>query len=94
MLALTPLLAAVLLVGCSKSEPERIADAAAKRYGRIEVGMTKDEVVAKLGEPASRDELRYRWETVGGPESKAGLEVRFDSAGKVASVRKTRVSHD
>ena len=95
MFALTPLMMAfVLLVGCSKSPEQRTVDAAAKRYGRIEVGMSKQEVVEKLGEPVSKQELRYRWETDGGPEFKAALEVRFNSAEKVASISTTRVSHD
>lgn len=68
--------------------------AAAKRYGQIKVGMTKAEVVAKLGEPASRQEFRYRWETAGGRDFNASLEVRFDSAEKVRSVANSRASAD
>jgi outer membrane protein assembly factor BamE (lipoprotein component of BamABCDE complex) len=88
------MMAFVVLVGCSKSPEQRTVNAAAKRYGRIEVGMTKHEVVQKLGEPTSKQELRYRWETDAGPEFKVSLELRFDSADKVASVSRTTVSHD
>lgn len=95
LFALTPIVVAfALLLGCSKSPEQRTVDAAAKRYGRIEVGMSKQEVVAKLGEPASKQALRYRWETDAGPEFKASLELRFDNADRVASVATTRVSHD
>ena len=95
LFVLTPLMVAfVLLLGCSKSPEQRTVDAAAKRYGQIAVGMSKQEVVAKLGEPASKHELRYRWETDAGPELKVSLELRFNNAGRVASVATTRVSHD
>jgi hypothetical protein len=87
-------MAFVLLCGCSKSEPERIVDAAAKQYGRIKVGMSKEEVVAKLGEPASRKELSYRWETVGDRDFTASLEVRFDRLDKVVSVACSNARRD
>lgn len=95
LVALAPIMMAfLLLLGCAKSPEQRTVDAAAKRYGRIAVGMSKQEVFEKLGEPSSRQELRYRWETAAGPEFKASLEVRFDSADRVASISTTRVSHD
>jgi len=93
LVALMSLLALVVFPGCSNSE-ERIVDAAEKRYAFVKVGMTKQELVAKLGEPVSKQDVRYRWETVAGLEMNASLEVRFDSAGKVASVARSRESHD
>jgi hypothetical protein len=95
LFALTSLMSAfVLLIGCSKTPEQRTVDAASKRYGRIEVGMSKQEVVAKLGEPASKQAFRYRWETDAGRELKVALELRFDNGDKVASVATTRVSRD
>lgn len=93
--ALTPvLLAFVLLSGCAKSEPQRTVDAAAKSYACIKVGMSKQEVVARLGDPSSGRELRYRWETSAGRDFNASLEVRFDSADKVVSVANSKASAD
>ena len=85
-----PVLALVPLSGCFKSEEQRIVDAAAKRYAFVNVGMTKDEVVAKLGEPASRQEDRYRWETAAGPETNVAIEIRFDNVGRITSVARSR----
>ncbi|MGC4075414.1 MAG: hypothetical protein QM760_23530 [Nibricoccus sp.] len=94
LFALTPLLALVLLSGCLNSEQERTVNAAAKRYGLIKVGMSKEAVIAKLGEPSSRRDLRCRWETVADPECSVALEIRFDGAEKVASAATTRVGRD
>lgn len=88
-------LAIALLAGCAKkSVAERNVDAAVKRYGAVATGMTKQEVVAKLGEPARREGARWRWETVANPQNLVALELRFDDADKVASVATTRAAHD
>ena len=94
LFALMPVLALALLSGCSKSEEQRIVDAAVKRYAFVKVGMTKQEVVAKLGEPASKQELRYRWETTAGPETNVALEIRFDNTGRITSVARSRAGQD
>ncbi|ATC65009.1 hypothetical protein CMV30_14120 [Nibricoccus aquaticus] len=93
LFALTPVMALALLSGCSNSE-ERIVEAAEKRYAFVKVGMTKQALIAKLGEPVNKQDARYRWETIAGPEMNASLEVRFDSADKVTSVARSRESHD
>src|SRR5689334_9167900 len=76
-----------LLPACSKKAPqERAVDSTARRYERVVAGMTKQEVVASLGEPASRRENVYRWEIKGGPESSASVELHFDSADRVTKI--------
>jgi hypothetical protein len=94
LFVLTPVLALALLSGCSKSEEQRTVDAAVKRYAFVKVGMTKQEVVAKLGEPASKQESRYKWETSTNSDFNASLEVAFDGEGRVKSVSRSRVGHD
>ena len=94
LFVLMPVLALALLSGCSRSEEQRIVDAAVKRYAFVKVGMTKQEVVAKLGEPASRQESRYRWETSTNSDFNASLEVAFDGEDRVKSVSRSRAGHD
>ena len=94
LIAVMPVLALALFSGCMKSPEARTVDAAAKRYGHVKVGMSKEDVLAKLGEPANKQELRYRWETVAGRDFNASLEVRFDAADEVVSVARSRASTD
>lgn len=94
-LGLALLAAVLLLAGCAgKSPAERKVEAAVKRYGVVATGMTQQELIAKLGEPARREGDRWRWETVADAQNQAALEVRFDGVNKVASVATTRVRND
>jgi hypothetical protein len=90
------LLAAVLLLaGCTRKSPaEKIVEAAVKRYAAVATGMTKQDLLAKLGEPARRGEDRWRWETVASPQNHVAIEVRFDGANQVVSVARTRAKAD
>ncbi len=89
------LAALVLLPGCvKKTTEERAVDSAAKRYGRITVGMAKQDVIASLGSPLSRQASIYHWETVAGPENLVSINVHFDRADKVSSTAKTRVDRN
>jgi len=94
LFVLMPVLALALLSGCSKSEERRIVDAAVKRYAFVKVGMTKQDVVAKLGEPASKQESRYKWEASTNSDFNAALEVAFDGEGRVKSVSRSRAGRD
>lgn len=87
-----PLLSAsALLGGCArKTTSDAVVDAALKRYDRVRTGMSRQEVVALLGEPSHRPEGRYRWEAAGRPQYHASLEVKFNSEDRVASVARTR----
>ena len=52
--------------------------------------MSKQEVVALLGEPLNRKEGRYRWETTGRPHYNASIEVKFDREERITSIARTR----
>ncbi len=86
------LVAALLLVtACAKKTEQDIAlNAAVKRYERVRSGMTKQEVVALLGEPSVRQEGLYRWQTTGRAPNNAAIEVRFNSEDRITSVANTR----
>lgn len=95
LFALALLATVMLLPACAKkSAAERSVDEAVKRYGSVATGMSKRDVVAKLGEPTTRTGDRYRWETVAGPENLVALEVRFDGSERVVSVATTRAKSD
>jgi hypothetical protein len=84
----------VVLLGCSrKTAQDAVVDSAVKRYDRVRSGMSKQEVVALLGEPSNRHEDRYRWEAVGRPLYNASIEVKFDRENRIASIARTR-AHD
>jgi hypothetical protein len=81
----------VLLSGCAqKTAQDKAVDSAARRYGRVVTGMSKQEVVTSLGTPSSQKDNIYRWETIASPQNHASIDVHFDRTDKVTSVAKTR----
>jgi outer membrane protein assembly factor BamE (lipoprotein component of BamABCDE complex) len=92
---LTMLATVLLLAGCTRKSPaEKIVDAAVKRYAAVATGMTKQDLLAKLGEPAKREGDRWRWEAVASPQNHVAIEVRFDGADRIVSIARTRATAD
>ena len=80
-----------LLLGCSKKlAQDAVVDSAVKQYDRVRTGMSKQDVVALLGEPSSRQDDRYRWAVSGRPLYSASLEVKFDREDRIASIARSR----
>lgn len=79
----------VLLPACSnKSAQEKAVDSAARQYARVSSGMSKQQVIALLGEPTKKLDTAYRWEIFANSESNASLELRFDAADRVGKITK------
>lgn len=94
-LGLVLVLSLSLLSGCTrKPQPEQAVDAAAKRYSSVRSGMTKQEVVAALGEPAKRLATSWRWEIRANAESNASLELQFDAEDRVTKIAKSHARRD
>lgn len=89
------LLLSLSLWGCARKPlQEQTVDAAAKRYATVRSGMTKQEVVTSLGEPAKRQATLWRWEISANAESNASLELHFDAADRVTKNVRTHASRD
>jgi hypothetical protein len=81
----------LLFFGCArKPAQDAVVDSAVKRYDRVRTGMSKQEVVTLLGEPSSRQEGRYRWESIGRPVYNASIEVKFNREDRIASIARSR----
>lgn len=94
-LGLAFVLALGFLAGCSKkSALEQAVDTAARRYSSIQSGMTKQQVVTALGEPARREGTLWRWEISANAQSNASLELQFDASDRVTKIIKSHARRD
>jgi hypothetical protein len=86
------LLVCGVLVGCSTASPNPSASPAADphRYTELAPGMTKDEVVAKLGPPNSFSDLGtiilLQWSDYDSPHP-IHLAVQFGKDGKMTKIQ-------
>lgn len=95
VLTLVAVLSLSLLPACArKPQAEQAVDAAARRYSSVRSGMTRQEVITALGEPAKRQGEVWRWEVSANAQSNASLVLQFDRADRVTKIAKSHATRD